>query len=40
MAEHASDYDRVSALHVRLRAIADERDELKTAWLAAAEDAS
>ena len=40
MAEHATDYERVSALDERLRALARERDELETAWLAAAEEAS
>ena len=40
MAQHATDYERVSALDERLRAIAAERDELESAWLASADDVS
>ncbi|MDQ1696254.1 MAG: transport system ATP-binding/permease protein [Frankiaceae bacterium] len=40
MAEHPTDYARVSALDDRLRTLAAERAELEDAWLVAAEAAS
>ena len=36
LVEHASDYERVAALDVRLRAVAAQREALEDAWLAAA----
>jgi ATP-binding cassette subfamily F protein uup len=40
MAAHPTDYERVTALDARLRALAAERAELEDAWLVAAEAAS
>ena len=37
LAAHATDHAKVMALDARLRALTAERDELETAWLAAAE---
>jgi predicted nucleic acid-binding Zn-ribbon protein len=39
LAAHATDHEAVLALDTRLRALAAERDELESAWLAAAETA-
>ncbi|MFF7246819.1 ABC-F family ATP-binding cassette domain-containing protein [Embleya sp. NPDC008237] len=38
LAEHATDFDKVSALDTELRAIRDERDELEMRWLELAEE--
>ncbi|WP_406290977.1 ABC-F family ATP-binding cassette domain-containing protein [Embleya sp. NBC_00896] len=38
LAEHATDFDKVSALDAELRAIRDERDQLEMRWLELAEE--
>ncbi|MGW0008081.1 ABC transporter C-terminal domain-containing protein, partial [Nocardia grenadensis] len=38
LAEHATDFDKVSTLDAELRAIRDERDELEMRWLELAEE--
>ncbi|HEU5034709.1 MAG TPA: ABC-F family ATP-binding cassette domain-containing protein [Mycobacteriales bacterium] len=40
LAAHATDYEKVSELDGKLRAVETERGELEEAWLVAAEDAS
>jgi ATP-binding cassette subfamily F protein uup len=39
LAEHATDYVRLTELGAELRAVQDEKSELEEQWLQAAEDA-